>query len=208
MFDRTTERAADLNALIAQANAIARATRTTERAPRHAPARRGALCMGVLLLDKPLGLTSNDALQKAQAAAARRKGGPHRHARPAGHRRCCRCASARPPSSRRRSLDADKAYRRHAAAGRDARAPATPRARCVERARRWPSTPRSMAALRAASPARSQQVPPMHSALKHERQRAVRLRARRRRGRSVRARDRSRFTRWRCSQLDRATHLS
>ena len=41
---------------------------------------------GVLLLDKPLGWTSNDALQKAKGLLRAREGRPHRHAGPAGHR--------------------------------------------------------------------------------------------------------------------------
>ena len=39
---------------------------------------------GVLLLDKPAGLSSNAALQRAKHLFARREGGPHGDARPAG----------------------------------------------------------------------------------------------------------------------------
>jgi hypothetical protein len=123
LFDRTTERAADMNALIAQGSRIPfqnedehsghgtlarQRTDGSHRRPVH----------GVLLLDKPLGLSSNDALAKGQMAAARGEGGPHRHARPAGHRVCCRCALVRPPSSASCSWTPTRPTRRWRA-GRD-----------------------------------------------------------------------------------------
>ena len=65
VFDRTTERAADMNALIAQA--VASRSKNEDyacNAPRTRVQRRPV--HGVLLLDKPLGLSSNHALQKAK----------------------------------------------------------------------------------------------------------------------------------------------
>ena len=71
-----------------------------------APDRRGerrstneTMIDGVLLLDKPLGLSSNAALQEAKRLLARREGRPRRHARSAGLRTAAGAASARRPSS-------------------------------------------------------------------------------------------------------------
>ena len=135
---------------------------------------------GVLLLDKPLGLSSNAALQRAQAPAtrARRPGTPARstRSRPA----CCRSASARRPSSRSRcSTRPRRTSRPCASASR--RPPATPRAR----------SSRTRAGRRSTAPSSKRrcarfvgtivQVPPRHSALKRRRPRLLRVRARRRR---------------------------
>jgi tRNA pseudouridine55 synthase len=54
----------------------------------------------VLLLDKPLGWTSNDALQKAKGLLRAEKAGHTGTLDPLATG-CCRCASARPPSSAR-----------------------------------------------------------------------------------------------------------
>ena len=62
--------------------------------------RRGDAVDGVLLLDKPGGLTSNLALQKARRLLERRQGRPRRHARSARHRPAALARSARRPSSR------------------------------------------------------------------------------------------------------------
>ena len=92
---------------------------TDERATRRAAWSRRAV-HGVLLLDKPLGLSSNEALQKAKRLLSRREGRPHRHARPAGHRPAAavlrRRDQVRAGQPRRR-----QALPRDAAAGRDAR---------------------------------------------------------------------------------------
>ena len=76
-FDRTTERAAELNALIAKANATraeGRLSRDTTRAAARPGSQRRPV-HGVLLLDKPLGLSSNDALQQAKRLLRAEKAG-------------------------------------------------------------------------------------------------------------------------------------
>jgi tRNA pseudouridine55 synthase len=121
---------------------------------------------GVLLLDKPLGLSSNDALAEGQVAAAGGEGRPHRHAGPAGHRRAAavlrRGDQVQPaaPGCRQdlRGGRCSWASRRHRRCRRrgDRRAPGA-----GDHARR-------LAQVRRSSPGRSRQVPPMHSALKKD----------------------------------------
>ncbi len=67
---------------------------------------------GVLLLDKPLGLSSNDALVRAKRPAARAiKAGHTRHTRPACYRPAAAVCSARPTKFSQDLLDADKTLR-------------------------------------------------------------------------------------------------
>jgi hypothetical protein len=98
VFDRTTERAADMNALIAKAVSLSFKGRMSMHAPRTRVQRRPV--HGVLLLDKPLGLSSNHALQKAKWLLRAEKAGHTGTLDPLA-RACCRCVSAPPPSSAR-----------------------------------------------------------------------------------------------------------
>ena len=82
---------------------------------------------GVLLLDKPVGLTSNAALQgRADCSRRRRRVTPARSI--LWRRDCCRCASARPPSSPGSCWMRRSAIRRRSASARRRRR-ATPKAR-------------------------------------------------------------------------------
>jgi hypothetical protein len=179
-FDRTTERAADMNALIAKANASRARTRTDERA---APDGLPAPLHGVLLLDKPLGWTSNDALQKAKGLLRAEKAGHTGTLDPLATG-CCRCASARPPSSARSAWTPTSATG-HAALGQrtstaTARARSSKSARCTDRAAACEPPARASPAHRAGAA----------DALGAEEGRAsaVRIRPRRRRGRAHAAR--------------------
>ena len=119
VYDRTTERAADMNALIAKAVASSRDERKSNRmhAPRTRVQRRPV--HGVLSARQTARPVQQRRFAKSEVAAARRKSGPHRHARPAGHAVCCRCALVRPPSSARLQLDAPKTYEAVVLPGRD-----------------------------------------------------------------------------------------
>ena len=121
---------------------------------------------GVLLLDKPVGLSSNDALQKAKRLFRAEK---------AGHTGTLDPLASRPAAAVLRRRDQvlagepgrRQALHRHAASSGAPRAPATPRARCcasapvaVDRAAIDAAAPRFTGAI--------EQLPPMHSALKHD----------------------------------------
>ena len=134
-------------------------------APRATRRQRRAV-HGVLLLDKPLGLSSNEALQKAKWLLRAEKAGHTGTLDPLATA-CCRCASARRPSSRRSAWTPTSATARRCSWARP-RPPATPKARCCKSAPVHVDRAAHRRRLRCASPARSTQVPPMHSALKHE----------------------------------------
>jgi tRNA pseudouridine(55) synthase len=115
---------------------------------------------GVLLLDKPLGWTSNDALQKAKGILRAEKAGHTGTLDPLATA-CCRCASARPPSLAGQP-DADKAYRAAApgqrtSTGREGEVVEACRDRCER-----------IAAACARFTGTIDQLPPMHSALKKD----------------------------------------
>ena len=97
LFDRTTERAADMNALIAKA-VSSRAKRRLSHATRHAPGCNGALCMGCCCSTNRWACPATRPCRRPSGCCA-----PKRPATPARSIRwppaCCRCASARPPSS-------------------------------------------------------------------------------------------------------------
>ncbi len=122
---------------------------------------------GVLLLDKPLGLSSNDALQKAKRLFRAEKAGHTGTLDPLATGLLPLCFGAATKFSQV-SLDADKALPRDAEAGRDHHAPATPKARSLAAARRGRDAAQMRGRLRQLHRRRSTQVPPMHSALKHE----------------------------------------
>ena len=121
---------------------------------------------GVLLLDKPLGLSSNDALQKAKRLFRAEKAGHTGTLDPLATGLLPLCFGAATKFSQV-SLDADKAYRatlrlgQHDQHRRRRRRGAAERARCRSTApRSRPPAARFTGAI--------EQVPPMHSALKHE----------------------------------------
>ena len=127
-FDRTTERAADMNALIAQGRRFPRQRRLIAmNAPRTTGCQRRPV-HGVLLLDKPLGLSSNDALQKAKWLLRAEKAGHTGTLDPLATGVLPLCFGAATKFSQLH-LEADKTYEATAAAGRARPAPATPKAR-------------------------------------------------------------------------------
>ena len=130
---------------------------------------------GVLLLDKPIGHVVERARCSARSASTARKrpGTPARSIR--SRRDCCRCASARPPSSRSACSMRPRATPRPcASAHHDHR-----RRRRRGAARRVRSTSRATRSKRRSrvSSDRSSQVPPMYSALKFEGRRSTTTRA-------------------------------
>ena len=98
-FDRTTERAAELNALIAQGQRDAGEGRLT-RDSRAAPASHAAPCTACCCSTSRSACRATTRCSRPSACIA-----PRRPATPARSIRsppaCCRCASARRPSSRR-----------------------------------------------------------------------------------------------------------
>ena len=102
---------------------------------------------------------------QAPATAPRRPATPARSTRwpPA----CCRCASARRPSSRRSAWTPTSATARRCSSARRRRTGDARRRGAASSARCASTAPRSRPPARA-SPAPIDQVPPMHSALKHE----------------------------------------
>ena len=146
-FDRTTERAAELNALIAQANAIARQGRLSD-ATRHAHGCSGAPCTACCCSTSRWACRATTRCRRPSGCSA-----PRRPATPARSIRwrpaCCRCASARRPSSAQVSLDADKRYRATLRLGVTTTT-GDAEGEVVERRGRSPSTARAIdAALRA-----------------------------------------------------------
>jgi tRNA pseudouridine55 synthase len=120
---------------------------------------------GVLLLDKPLGLTSNDALQKAKRLYRAEKAGHTGTLDPLASGLLPLCFGAATKFSQV-SLDADKAYRATLRLGQTTRTGDAEgevlqsREVQVDRAAIEAACARFCGAI--------QQVPPMHSALKHE----------------------------------------
>ena len=123
---------------------------------------------GVLLLDKPLGLSSNDALQKCQWLLRAEKAGHTGTLDPLATGVLPLCFGAATKFSQLQ-LDADKTYEADRAPGREDR-----HRRCRRRGHRA-SAPVPAITARApgrggqrSSPAPMRQVPPMHSALKKD----------------------------------------
>ncbi len=120
---------------------------------------------GVLLLDKPLGLSSNEALQKAKCLLRAEKAGHTGTLDPLATGLLPLCFGAATKFSQF-SLDADKTLRAALRLGAatttgDAEGEVSQSAPCRSIARRSKR-------VRARSPARSSRLPPMHSALKNE----------------------------------------
>ncbi len=134
------------------------------RGPR-APRQPRRALHGVLLLDKPIGWTSNDALQKAKGLLRAEKGGHTGTLDPLATGLLPLCFGAATKFSQA-SLDADKAYRATLRLGQrtstgdregeviETRAIATDRAAIDAACARFVGT--------------IEQLPPMHSALKHQ----------------------------------------
>ncbi len=135
---------------------------------------------GVLLLDKPVRRVVERGAAAREAALSRREGRAHRARSIRWPRDCCRCASARRPSSRSCLLDAPKRYHGHRPLRRRRRPPATPKARCAPRGRSR-STRGELERRCARFIGRIAQMPPAYSALKFEGRAVLRVRARRRR---------------------------
>ncbi|MFY9512291.1 MAG: tRNA pseudouridine(55) synthase TruB [Rubrivivax sp.] len=121
---------------------------------------------GVLLLDKPLGWTSNDALQKAKGLLRAEKGGHTGTLDPLATGLLPLCFGAATKFSQV-SLDADKAYRatvrlgqRTSTGDREGEIVAELPVDAIERAAIDAVLPRFTGAV--------DQLPPMHSALKHQ----------------------------------------
>ena len=120
---------------------------------------------GVLLLDKPLGWTSNDALQKVKGLLRAEKAGHTGTLDPLATGLLPLCFGAATKFSQT-SLDADKRYRATLHLGQRTTTGDREGEVCEERA-----VQTSRAAIEAACAAwtgRIEQRPPMHSALKHQ----------------------------------------
>jgi tRNA pseudouridine55 synthase len=120
---------------------------------------------GVLLLDKPLGLTSNDALQKARRLFSAAKGGHTGTLDPLASGLLPLCFGAATKFSQV-SLDADKAYRATLRLGRTTSTADAEGEVLQERAVAVSREQIDAACRGFLGPIA--QVPPMHSALKHE----------------------------------------
>jgi len=120
---------------------------------------------GVLLLDKPLGLSSNDALQKAKRLFRAEKAGHTGTLDPLATGLLPLCFGAATKFSQA-SLDADKAYRATVKLGATT-ATGDAEGEVLER-RAVDVSPEQFAAACARFTGPISQVPPMHSALKHE----------------------------------------
>ena len=163
VFDRTTERAADMNALIAQAVASRSKERLAMNAPRTRVQRRPV--HGVLLLDKPLGLSSNQALQKAKWLLRAEKAGHTGTLDPLATGVLPLCFGAATKFSQLH-LDADKTYVATARLGiRTATGDAEGEV-IAERPVQVAAEDLARAEALFTGPIR--QVPPMHSALKKD----------------------------------------
>jgi tRNA pseudouridine55 synthase len=123
---------------------------------------------GVLLLDKPLGLSSNDALQKAKWLLRAEKAGHTGTLDPLATGVLPLCFGAATKFSQLQ-LDADKTYEACCAWARPP-PPAMPRVRCWCSARcgPGPAHPERLAAVQLQFTGPIRQVPPMHSALKKD----------------------------------------
>ncbi len=120
---------------------------------------------GVLLLDKPIGLSSNDALQKAKRLYRAEKAGHTGTLDPLATGLLPLCFGAATKFSQV-SLDADKAYRATLQLGRTTSTGDAEGDVLLERS--VAVTREQIAAACASFVGRIAQVPPMHSALKHE----------------------------------------
>ncbi len=120
---------------------------------------------GVLLLDKPLGWTSNDALQKAKGLLRAEKGGHTGTLDPLATGLLPLCFGAATKFSQA-SLDADKHYRATLRLGQ--RTSTGDREGAVLEERPVPTDRALIDAACACFVGPQQQTPPMHSALKHE----------------------------------------
>jgi tRNA pseudouridine55 synthase len=128
---------------------------------------------GVVLLDKPEGLTSNAALQRVRRAFRARKAGHTGSLDPLASGLLPICLGQATKASGQ-LLDADKTYRFRLVLG--SRTSTGDRAgEVIESARVPPLEERQLRAVAASFLGESTQVPPMYSALKHEGQRLYRL---------------------------------
>ena len=121
---------------------------------------------GVLLLDKPLGLSSNDALQKAKWLLRAEKAGHTGTLDPLATGVLPLCFGAATKFSQLQ-LDADKTYEAVARLGVKT-ATGDAEGEVIASAPVPAITAERLAACRRSSPARMRQVPPMHSALKKD----------------------------------------
>jgi tRNA pseudouridine55 synthase len=121
---------------------------------------------GVLLLDKPLGFTSNDALQKAKGLLRAEKGGHTGTLDPLATGLLPLCFGAATKFSQV-SLDADKAYRATLRLGQRT-ASGDAEGEVIEERPVDALTGDAVAAACACFTGVIDQLPPMHSALKHE----------------------------------------
>ena len=120
---------------------------------------------GVLLLDKPLGWTSNDALQKAKGIMRAEKGGHTGTLDPLATGLLPLCFGAATKFSQV-SLDADKGYRANLRLGQRTRT-GDAEGEVLE-TRDVPTDAAAIAAACARFTGPQSQMPPMHSALKHQ----------------------------------------
>src|SRR3989344_1984284 len=166
VFDRTSERAADMNALIAKAVSSRAKEEQSMHAPRTRVQRRPV--HGVLLLNNPLGLSSNDALQKAKWLLRAEKAGHTGTLDPLATGVLPLCLGAATKFSQLQ-LDAPKTYEAVALLGTttttgDAEGDVVQRCG-VDLAQ---LTPERLAAVQEQFTGPIRQVPPMHSALKKD----------------------------------------
>lgn len=123
---------------------------------------------GVLLLDKPLGWTSNDALQKAKGLMRAEKAGHTGTLDPLATGLLPLCFGAATKFSQI-SLDADKIYRATLRLGQTTTTGDAEGEVVTDRQNRVAAvTPEGLEAARVALLGEIDQVPPMYSALKHE----------------------------------------
>jgi len=141
--------------------------------PGPAPAARWRDVDGILLLDKPEGLTSNAALQRARRAYRARKAGHTGSLDPLASGLLPVCFGQATKASAL-LLDADKTYAVTIALG-ERTATADREGEIVERAAIPDLTETFVRETAARFLGESEQIPPMYSALKHEGQRLYRL---------------------------------
>ena len=154
---------------------------------------------GILLLDKPVGITSNAALVQTQDPAWRSQGRTYRDARSACERPAADLLWGGHQVRRDLLLDADKTYEAVVALGA-ATTTGDAEGEVVFTGRRHPAPHRSLETVLRRFIGEQTQTPPMYSALKHKGRPAVRLRKSRRGGGARRAHyHRSRSSRRRLS---------
>ena len=147
---------------------------------------------GVLLLDKPLGLSSNDALQKAKWLLRAEKAGHTGTLDPLATGVLPLCFGAATKFSQLQ-LDADKTYEAMLRLGVKT-STGDAEGEVIADAAGAGDHADTAGSVRARFTGAARQMPPMHSALKKDGKAAVRIRARRHRGRARSPRHR-RFTR-------------